>query len=640
MERLRDLAAAGGVDDLYVHAPDRLARKYAYQVLLLEEFAQAGVRVAFLTRPHGQSPEDDLLLQVQGMVAEYERARFLERSRRGKRHAARSGAVSVLTGAPYGYRYVGKAARDGQARYEVVPDEARTVRQLFEWVGRERVSLAEAARRLAQAGARTRTGRTRWDHSVVWDMLKNPAYIGQAAYGKTRRGPWEPPPRPFHGRPFPPRKAVTTRGTPPEEWLRVPVPALVPEALFAAVQDQLAENRRRRRQSPQGVRYLLQGLLVCAQCGYAFYGKTVVARSAGGTPPREHAYYRCSGTDRARFGGTRRCSNVQLRTDRVDAAVWQEVRALLEQPERVAQEYRRRLETATRPGDDAAAAAASGQAATLRQGLARLIDGYAEGLLEKAEFEPRLARLRERIARLEAEAQRQADEARLQRELTLVIGRVEAFAQRVAAGLAEAGWSQRREILQALVKRVEVDRGQATVVFRIDPGPPPGASRPNRWQDPGGLVHARGLQGDVALAQPLEPVAQGQQLARHRPERARVPPDGPVVLRQQHARHHAPLVHIQAAAPPVDNPHGHPPPDAVGVWPRGGAEHSQLSPACSPRRSAAGTATVIRSWAHPGQLGSRAPGTERSPTWLTRPRHEGASFSSLVHARRGIALGS
>ena len=83
LERLRDLAAAGGLDARYVHAPDRLARKYAYQVLLLEEFARAGVRVHFLTRALGQSPEDDLLLQVQGLLAEYERARFLERARPG-----------------------------------------------------------------------------------------------------------------------------------------------------------------------------------------------------------------------------------------------------------------------------------------------------------------------------------------------------------------------------------------------------------------------------------------------------------------------------------------------------------------------------------------------------------------------------
>src|SRR3954463_7949280 len=123
LERLRDAVAAGNLDRLYVHSPDRLARRYAYQVLLIDEFHRAGVEVVFLNRPIGLSPEDDLLLQVQGMVAEYERANILERSRRGKRHAARQGAVSVLSGAPYGYRYVGK--RDGGvARYEILEDEA------------------------------------------------------------------------------------------------------------------------------------------------------------------------------------------------------------------------------------------------------------------------------------------------------------------------------------------------------------------------------------------------------------------------------------------------------------------------------------------------------------------------------------
>ena len=106
LERMRDMAAAGAIDRLYVHSPDRLARRYAYQVLLLDELGRAGVEVLFLNRPIGTSPEDDLLLQVQGMVAEYERAKILERSRRGKRHAARSGRVNVFCGAPYGYRYV------------------------------------------------------------------------------------------------------------------------------------------------------------------------------------------------------------------------------------------------------------------------------------------------------------------------------------------------------------------------------------------------------------------------------------------------------------------------------------------------------------------------------------------------------
>src|SRR5262249_42819594 len=116
LERLRDVIAAGSVDRLYVHSPDRLARQYAYQVLLVDEFRRAGVEIIFLTRALGQSPEDDLLLQVQGMIAEYERAKIIERHRRGKRHAARVGVVNVLSGAPYGYRYVPKYEGGGQAR--------------------------------------------------------------------------------------------------------------------------------------------------------------------------------------------------------------------------------------------------------------------------------------------------------------------------------------------------------------------------------------------------------------------------------------------------------------------------------------------------------------------------------------------
>src|SRR5437870_6076929 len=177
LERLRDVVAAGAVGRLYVYSRDRLARKYAYQVLLVDEFRRAGVEVIFLNRALGQSPEDDLLLQVQGMIAEYERAKIIERHRRGKRHAARAGVINVLSGAPYGYRYVTKYAGGGHARYEIVPDEARLVRQVFDWVGRDRQTIGEVCRRLTGAGEVTRTGKAVWDRSMVWDMLKNPTSI-------------------------------------------------------------------------------------------------------------------------------------------------------------------------------------------------------------------------------------------------------------------------------------------------------------------------------------------------------------------------------------------------------------------------------------------------------------------------------
>jgi site-specific DNA recombinase len=270
LERLRDMAAAGAVDRLYVHSPDRLARKYAYQVLLVDEFQRAGVEVVFLNRELGRSPEDDLRLQVQGMMAEYERAKIIERHRRGKRHAARAGAVNVLSGAPYGYRYIPKHAGGGQACYEMVPDEARVVGQVFEWVGHDRLTMGEVCRRLTRAGERTRTGKTVWDRSVVWGMLKNPAYMGTTAFGKTQQRPLRPRLRAQRGRPLQPRRAVSTWDVPPEDWITIPVPSLVDPALFAAVQEQLQDNRRHARQSRRGALYLLQGLVQCQHCGYAY----------------------------------------------------------------------------------------------------------------------------------------------------------------------------------------------------------------------------------------------------------------------------------------------------------------------------------------------------------------------------------
>src|SRR5881409_3537913 len=261
LERLRDVIAGGVVDRVYVHSPDRLARKYAYQVVLVEEFRRAGVEVMFLNRALGQSPEDDLLLQVQGMIAEYERAKIIERHRRGKRHAAHVGAVNVLSGAPYGYRYVPKYEGGGQARYEILPDEARVVRQVFAWVGHDRLTIGEVCRRRTHAGEVTRTGKTVWDRSVVWGILKNPAYTGAAAFGKTRQEPLRPRLRAQRHRPVQPRRAVSTSDVPPEDWITIPVPALIEPEVFAAVQEQLQENKRHARQSRRGALYLLQGVL-------------------------------------------------------------------------------------------------------------------------------------------------------------------------------------------------------------------------------------------------------------------------------------------------------------------------------------------------------------------------------------------
>ena len=471
LERLRDQAAAGAIDRLYVLDPDRLSRKYAYQVLFLEELDRCGVEVVFLRNPPGRGPEENLLVQVQGMIAEYERAKIMERCRRGKQHAARRGSVNVLAGAPYGYRYIGKHEGGGEARYQVVAEEARVVRKIFEWVGQERCSIGEVRRRLNAEGVPTRTGKSVWDRSVIWAVLRNTAYKGTAAFGKTGQGGLKPQRlRPQRGRPEHPRRPASRVDTSSKDQILIDVPGLVSVDLFGAVQAQLEENRQRRRDRPGRGSYLLQGLVVCKRCGYGCYGKPTSRASAKGGGKVPYAYYRCTGSDAYRFGGQRLCWNKQIRTDVLDAAVWEDVRQLLSEPERVQAEYERRLQR-EEAGPSREVEHVNKLINNVKKMISRLIDAYGDGLLDKSEFEPRISAARERLANLEVECRQRIGEATQEAEMRLVIGRLEEFARRVSQGLEGPDWDTRREVIRALVKRVEIDEQEVRIVYRVGPSP-------------------------------------------------------------------------------------------------------------------------------------------------------------------------
>ena len=468
LERLRDQAAAGAIDRLYVLDPDRFSRKYAYQFLVLEELATQGVEVIFLCNPPPDGPAENLLVQVQGIIAEYEHAKILERSRRGKQHAARRGSVSVLSGAPYGYRYISKHEGDGEARYQILAQEASVVRRIFIWIGRDRCSIGEVCRRLKSEGVPTRTGKTTWDRSAVWGILKNPAYKGTAAFGKTRSGPVKGPKlRPQRGRPQHPRRPISRVDTSSDHQICINVPAIVDEALFEAVQSQLQENRKRKRALARGDQYLLQGLVVCKRCGYGCYGKPV-SRAAAKRPAR-YAYYRCTGSDAYRFGGQRLCWNKQVRTDVLDAAVWKDVRSLLSEPERIRTEHERRLKA--EPNSSRETDQVTKLINQVKRSISRLIDAYQEGFLQKAEFEPRISAARERLSRLEEERARKEEKESHESELRLVIGQLEEFSRQVSEGLREPDFATRRKIIRALVKQVELDEGEIGIVYRLSPSP-------------------------------------------------------------------------------------------------------------------------------------------------------------------------
>ncbi len=463
LEQLRDIAYVGGFQKLYVHSPDRLARRYAYQVLLVDELAKHGVEIEFLNRAIGVSPEEDLLLQMQGMFAEYERAKIMERSRRGKRHAATRGSVNVLSNAPYGYRYISKRDGGGAASYQINEEQSSVVKLIFEWVGRDRISIGEVKRRLDAKQIPSPRGKSWWDRTTIWGILKNPAYKGSAAFGKTRYGPRRRQLRTQRGRTKTPRRTGSTYDTDPSEQIVIAVPAIVSEELFAAVDQQLADNRQRGRERKRGARYLLQGLLECECCGYAYYGKRVSRSAAKGKVP--YAYYRCVGTDAYRFGGKRVCQNKQIRTDKLDLAVWEDACELLRNPKLLRKEYKRRLST---PASSSSERSLKKQISNAQQTVNRLIDAYSDGVLTRKEFDPRIERARKRLNDLETQLSDLQTETREQTTLREALACLDSFADSVSSNLDAADWTTKREILRTLIARVVIEPNQIRVVYRIN----------------------------------------------------------------------------------------------------------------------------------------------------------------------------
>ena len=520
LERLRDRAFEGCFEVVLCHAPDRLARRYAYQVLLLEELARGGIEVVFIKESERSgSPEDELLRQFQGMIAEYERAQIAERCRRGKLHRARAGAVSVLSNAPYGYRYL-KKTEHADAFFEIDELEAPIVREIFARYVEQRESIVQIAKSLSEQGVPTRTGTPRWGTSTIWAILRNPAYTGQAAYGRRR----------VTGAPAKPMRATRQRGghsgrsvyehVGPEHWLRIPVPALITEEQHALAQELLARNCRL---SPRNTRRpsLLQGILVCRECGHSYYRSST--RSKAGII---HHYYRCSGADSFRRPEGRVCAARPVRIEEIDELVWTQVLALLENPELIKAEIERRLQTLR--AEHPASHRRDGlerNLARAQNALRRLIDGYQEQLITLEELRARTPELRKREATLRAELDAldaQLHDAETYLKLTETL---DAFRVRLSAKAEQLTIEQRQEIVRLVVLEVLLGDDDVTVRHSI---PVPTGGQPN-----GSLLHPQrqgdppGDQGRVRRACARASLSPAQGAQRDRPATRARPPGDP-----------------------------------------------------------------------------------------------------------------
>ena len=389
LEKMRDLAAEGQIDAVLVYSPDRLSCKYAYQVLLIEELARHNVQTLFVNSPHTATPEDHLLVQFQGMIAEYERAQILERSRRGKRHRALQGVVNVLCGAPYGYRYIRKSDK-GPARYEFIEAEAAIVRMVYEQYTVHGLSIGAITRLLNAQGVPTRKRISLWERSTVWAILRNPAYKGTACFNKTKVAPRQRITRPIRLRGGVAFRESATRDRPREEWIEIPVPAIITEDCFSLAQERLHANKvqaPRRTITPS----IVQGIVACRKCGYALY------RTSTRSSARKIYYYRCLGSDGWRYPGGAVCDSKPVRQDLLDAIVWREAINLLENPILIQQELDRRLSAAreTNPTKQRELFLQR-ELARIQKSIERLMTAYQEDLLSLDDLRNRMPELRSR----------------------------------------------------------------------------------------------------------------------------------------------------------------------------------------------------------------------------------------------------
>ena len=499
LDALRDAAAMAEFEVVLVSAPDRLARKYVHQVLLLEELQGHGCRVEFLERPMSQDPNDQLLLQIRGAVAEYERTLIAERMRRGRLAKLRSGQLLPWMRVPFGYRTDPERPRD-PAGLRIEDYEAAIVAQMFAWYLEQVATLGGVARRLVEAGVLTPTGKIFWSRSTIRGILKNSAYIGNA-YGhctqlvpaKARRSPLEPV-----------GAGLTAKRRPEEEWIPVPVPQIVERETFDLVQKKLSQNRRFASRNNKSHRYLLRTLVSCGACGQGSNART----SWDG-----RSYYVCRG--HAEIVAEQRCRARHAPGTRLDELVWEDLREVLTHPEHIEHALRRAHGGEWLPQELKARLQNVGKAiAHTERQRERLLEAYLGGVLELAEFERKRKELEGRTDALLAQQRQLEASARERTELAGIADSIEGFCEQVRAGLADATFEQKRRLVELLIDRVIVTDEEVEIRYVV-PTSSEGPHQP--------FCH---LRTDYLLV--VREVAHGRDLreAQRRPTRAPAEPLG------------------------------------------------------------------------------------------------------------------
>ena len=474
LDRLRDATRCGEFDAVVILSPDRLARNYAHQWLLIEEFEKMHTPLIFLQNPFGDSPQGKLLTQMQGMIAEYERAQIAERTRRGRLEKARHGAFMPWAYTCYGYRYLPK--RYGCAPQVMIdPVEAAVVRDIYRALVEEQLSCRQITKRLNAAKTPTPTGKNVvWQPATVRNILTNRVYTGQARYNY--RQPVLPQSRKKGKHRL--QYLKTGRSYRAEsEWVWSDAPAIISVELFDKAQLQLQRNAAiaRKMYQPTSRRYLLRTLVKCGECGLGM----VCIRQRSGRKTYEYLYYACKGHSPLSVGRTTKCHAKLVRADRLDTLVWHALEQLLHQPSVIPQLHQTWAEAKQHnlSGLEAQQAQLLQRRQRLERQEQRLLDAYQAEIINLHELQTRRQKVAAELHQIAQESRQLAHTRQQSIHWQQVIDNTKTFRQLLGENFAQLSFEERQAIAQCLISQVIVTGAAVDIHFVLPFASTPQAAR-------------------------------------------------------------------------------------------------------------------------------------------------------------------
>lgn len=462
LDRLRDLAVEGLFDTVLCLSPDRLSRKYAHQWILVEELKRSGVSVLFVNQPPVEdNPQGQLLLGIQGLFAEYERALITERLRRGKLYRIRRGEL-VNPVAPYGYRYIPVSEPNG-GRWEEHPIEAAVVRHIFreytEKDGRILPMVAFLNENIATMPPRGK----RWYPGIVQTILRQPAYMGKTHYNRTRTC-YEvigKPRRVGHGA----KQYAAHLPRPKEEWIPMSVPPLVSEDTWLKAQECLEMNFKFSPRNNKKSFFLLRGLLVCGVCG-----RTLTARERRG-----HIYYSCIREQRSKSEFPPHTCSVNAQV--IEPLVWQAVTDLLKNPTLLADAWESELQTNSNTSEEPNRL--QSRLKTLETQWQRLLDLFQEEKIDKVELSKRKTRIDQEREAVQTRLE-QFDRVARQKQVKQALAKdFVDFCRKIKISMEHPTPQLQQEVIRLLVDHVVVGKDEI-VIKHIVPADDNGRLLPGR----------------------------------------------------------------------------------------------------------------------------------------------------------------